>query len=113
MVEDLRKKPVAASSQYLTIIPLILSLLLFQKAQDGTRLPFVFIIVALTFVSNCANIVFNSTFICEEPMGPDMNAKEDKYKYWKEWFAFVFWLSNLGNYVFFVCLYKWQNSYRK
>jgi hypothetical protein len=60
---------------------LVLSLLLLQKAQDGTRLPFVFIIVALTFVSNCANIVYNSTFICEEPVGPD--AKDGKYKNWK------------------------------
>jgi len=99
--------------QYFAIIPLIVGIMLIQKALNGTRYPFVFVIASLILVTNFSELLFNSVFICEEPGGPKYKATDKTiYPNWNIWYIIVFYLTTLGNYVFFVCLYKWWATYR-
>ena len=85
-----------------------------MKVWEGTRSPFVFTIAALILMTNFADLVFNAMFICSKPKGPKIrNTGEFVYPNWNLWYVFVFWMSSVGNYVFFYCLYKWWDTYRK
>ena len=100
--------------QYLPIIAITYAIFLLEKVWEGTRSPFVFTIAALILMTNFADLVFNAMFICSKPKGPKIrNTGEFVYPNWNLWYVFVFWMSSVGNYVFFYCLYKWWDTYRK
>lgn len=64
-------------------------------------------------MNNIADVFYQATFICQQPGGPVDTNGNVVYSQWNLWFVIVFYLSNVQNYVFFLCLYKWWNTYRK
>ena len=99
-------------TQYLLIIPIFLASLLLGKAIEGSRRVFVFVIIALTLVSNVADIIFHSTFVCQPPGGPVYSfSGAPIYKNWDLWYCIVFSLSNVYNYTLFLYNYKLTKAY--
>ena len=99
-------------TQYLLIIPIFLASLLLGKAIEGSRRVFVFVIIALTLVSNVADIIFHSTFVCQPPGGPVLlNTNTHKYLFWDFWYCALFYLSNVYNYTLFLYNYKLLETY--
>ena len=99
-------------TQYMLIIPIFLALLLLGKVIEGSRRVFVFLIIALTMVSNVGDIIFNSTFVCQPPGGPVYSfSGAPIYKNWDLWYCIVFSLSNVYNYTLFLYNYKLTKAY--
>ena len=50
---------------------------------------------------------------CQPSGGPLDTNGNPEFAGWNFWYVFLYWLSNLQNYVFFVCLYKWWETYKQ
>ena len=99
-------------TQYMLIIPIFLALLLLGKVIEGSRRVFVFLIIALTMVSNVGDIIFKSTFVCQPPGGPVYSfSGAPMYRNWDLWYCIVFSLSNVYNYTLFLYNYKLLETY--
>ena len=108
MKENLDYYPLFMVSQYLKVVPLFLAILVLGKAIGGSKFTFVYLLAGLSLIDSIANLVFDSTFICFYPQGPDY----DYYygtgtnKVWQRKYIVVHALSNIHNYIFIFYNFK-------
>lgn len=104
MSADFHYSPWNMTSSYLVILPILLSVFLLGKVDEGKRLCFVYTIIALTIVNNSADVLFHSTFICQPDDGPTQTdplnplIPTPKYANWNLMYSIAYVLSNVIKY---------------